>query len=45
MPIVAVVQAKNESDEWQLLTSFIGFLHRHFNDSISTITISFEADE
>jgi hypothetical protein len=42
---VALVQAKNRGDEWQLLTSFIGFLHRHFSDSISTISISLDTDD
>jgi hypothetical protein len=41
---VVLVRARNRADEWQLLTSFIGFLHRHFSDSISTITISLDPD-
>jgi hypothetical protein len=41
--VVALVQAKNNDDEGQLLTSFVGFLDRHFRDSISNINISYEA--
>lgn len=39
---VALVQARNPDEEWQLLQSFIGFLHRHFRDSISSITLTYE---
>lgn len=39
--LVAVVQSKDASAEWQLLTSFIGFLDRHFRDQISSITLQY----
>jgi len=42
--VVAVVQARNSGDEWQLLTSFIGFLDRHFRDKISSINIGYESE-
>lgn len=40
--MVALVQAKNADEEWQLLTSFIGFLDRHFRDSIANINLSYD---
>jgi hypothetical protein len=40
---VALVQSKTPDQEWQLLTSFIGFLDRHFRSFISSITINYEA--
>ena len=43
--MVALVQAKDSEAEWQLLTSFIGFLHRNFSDSISNISLTFESVE
>lgn len=43
--VVAIVQSKNSSSEWQLLSSFIGFLDRHFRDKISNITLSYELTE
>ncbi len=42
--LVATVQSRDERDEWQLLTSFIGFLHRHFQDDISNITLTYAED-
>lgn len=43
--VIALIQAKNSEDEWQLLTSFIGFLHRHFSDSISNIILTYGSEE
>jgi len=40
--IVGLVRARNPGDEWQLLSSFISFLDRHFRDSISNINITYE---
>jgi hypothetical protein len=40
--LAAVVQSKAPQEEWQLLTSFVGFLDRHFRDHIATITICYE---
>lgn len=42
---VAVVQTKAGGSENLLLSSFIGFLDRHFSSEIGTITISYESDE
>ncbi|MCA9055748.1 MAG: hypothetical protein KDA75_18040 [Planctomycetaceae bacterium] len=42
---VAVIRAKDQNGEWQLLSSFIGFLDRHFREHISTISIAYETDE
>jgi len=43
--VVALVQSRNAGEEWQLLSSFIGFLDRHFRDYISTIGITYELAE
>ena len=40
--VAAVVQSKAATAEWQLLTSFVGFLDRHFRDQIASITISYD---
>lgn len=37
--IVAEVQTKKEGSEWQLLSSFIGYLDRHFGTMIDVISI------
>jgi hypothetical protein len=39
---VALVQSKDPESEWQLLSSFIGFLDRHFRDSISNISLTYQ---
>lgn len=39
---VALVQSKTPETEWQLLSSFIGFLNRHCRKSISTISLTYE---
>jgi hypothetical protein len=41
--MVAQVSAKNIKKEWQLLTSFVGFMDRHFRRSISNISIGYES--
>jgi hypothetical protein len=45
--VVAIVQSKKgPSVEWQLLTSFVGFLERHFRAQIGNISITFrESDD
>jgi hypothetical protein len=43
--VVALVQARNAGEEWQLLSSFIGFLDRHFRESIANINICYEIVE
>ncbi len=40
--LVAQVNAKNDEDRWQLLSSFVGFLDRHFRDVIGSVTIHYE---
>lgn len=39
--VVALVHGAAERDEWQLVTSFVGFLHRHFRDDIASVTLAF----
>ena len=44
--VVAQIQSKNDEAGWQLLSSFIGFLDRHFRSELATVNISYEtADE
>jgi len=43
--VVAQIQSKNSDGEWQLLSSFIGFLDRHFRAEVSTINISYESEQ
>ena len=38
---LAIVQSKSADLEWQLLSSFVGFLNRHFRDEIASINLSF----
>jgi hypothetical protein len=40
--MVAQVSAKDVKKEWQLLTSFVGFVDRHFRTNISNINIGYE---
>ena len=39
--LIALVSSKQESDEWRLLNSFIGFLHRHFREEIGSILLTY----
>ena len=39
--VIAAVHGKTERDEWQLVTSFVGFLHRHFREAINGVTLTF----
>jgi len=43
--VTATIQSDTETDEWQLLQSFVGFLYRHFREEISNITLSFATEE
>src|ERR1700722_724794 len=43
--VVATVQARDETEEWQLLNSFIGFLDRHFRESIASVLISYDTPQ
>ena len=42
---LAIVQSKNLAEEWQLLSSFVGFLDRHFRDSIGSINLSYGRED
>src|SRR4026207_1918024 len=42
--MVALIQARNPQEEWQLLTSFIGFLDRHFRGKISAINLHYREE-
>lgn len=41
---VALIQARNSQEQWQLLSSFIGFLDRHFREEISGINLHYSAE-
>jgi len=43
--VVAVVNSRDPDSQWQLLSSFLGFLHRHFDASIMTVTVTFGGAE
>jgi hypothetical protein len=40
--LAATVQSKAAEGEWQLLSSFIGFLHRHFEKEIASVTFTYD---
>ena len=42
--MVALIQARNRQEEWQLLTSFIRFLDRHFRDELSGINLHYREE-
>lgn len=42
--MVAEVKARNAKDEWQLLSSFIGFLDRHFREELASITLTYDTE-
>lgn len=39
--LVAEVNSHGNGNEWQILQSFVGFLHRHFRYEITSITLSY----
>ena len=39
--LVGQVQSRDPEGEWQLLTSFVGFLDRHFRRNIATISLNY----
>lgn len=43
--MVATVQSKRPDQEWQILSAFVGVLHRHFRDRVGTISISYDRSE
>lgn len=42
--VVAILRAKDPKDEWQLLTSFVGFLDRHLREYLSSVGLSYEGN-
>jgi hypothetical protein len=42
--IVAQIRSKSADGEWQLLSSFIGFLDRHFRQELAMISISYDSE-
>ncbi|HWA27560.1 MAG TPA: hypothetical protein VG734_18030 [Lacunisphaera sp.] len=42
--VVAEVKSRNPTEEWQLLSSFIGFLDRHFRDELASITLTYDLE-
>jgi hypothetical protein len=40
-----VVESNAPREEWQLLTSFVGFLDRNFRDHIASITICYDRQD
>ena len=40
--LAAVIQTRIASEQWQLLTSLVGFLDRHFREHIASITIAYD---
>jgi hypothetical protein len=43
--VVAELRSGTPSEEWQLLSSFVGFLIRHLREEIGTITLSLASVE
>jgi hypothetical protein len=43
--VAAVVQSKAPDTAWQLLTSLVGFLDRHFRDDAASVTFSYDRSE
>jgi hypothetical protein len=43
--LAAAVHSRATDGGWQLLTSLIGFLHRHFHEAIASVTISYDHSE
>lgn len=39
--VVATVQSRTPEQEWQLLSSLVGFVHRHFREEIASINIAY----
>ena len=42
--VVAEVKSRDAKEEWQLLTSFIGFLDRHFRAELASITLTYDLE-
>ncbi|MCH9014697.1 MAG: hypothetical protein IH877_03280 [Gemmatimonadetes bacterium] len=43
--VVAVIQPRGGENEWQMVTSFVGFLYRHFRKYIASVNLSFEEED
>jgi len=39
--LVVEIESRTPEDVWQILSAFIGFLHRYFADQISSISINY----
>lgn len=42
--LVAVIRSRNPDAEGDLMTSFIGFVHRHFSEDIIGISITYSGE-
>ena len=42
--VVATVHSKTAAQQWQLLSSLVGFLDRHFRGYVASITITYGLD-
>ena len=42
--LVAEVKTKVDGEEWKLLQAFIGYLDRHFEDEIQSVSITYVPD-
>lgn len=39
--VVATIQSRVPESEWQLLSSFIGYIDRHFGEEVESIAITY----
>jgi len=39
--VVVEIESRSEASVWQILSAFIGFLHRYFEEQISSISINY----
>jgi hypothetical protein len=39
--VVVEIETKDEPNDWQILSAFIGFLDRYFKNEISSISINY----
>ncbi len=42
--LVAQVHGQSDRDEWQLVSSFIGFVQRHFREDVASVALSFAGE-
>ncbi len=43
--LVAEVKSRDPESTWALLTSFIGYVDRHFRDSVASVNIQYSRNE